>query len=438
MRARATPSLFFLPFGLLLLPALAARPAEPDWTVVLSGDADGYLAPCGCTSPMQGGMKRRGTALHEGERLVRLDNGGLAGGLDRQGVLKGETAAQALARADIDAANLNAGDARLGVGATLSLARLSGGRLVSTSLRPSATVPVPAWREAGPFLVGGASARPEVLASGLRERTLSPTEAAERLAGEADAKGLAPILLFDGSREAATALARAVPALRLVTYRSSGRPPATLDAVGTCALASPGERGKGVARLVWRGDRFVSATLQTLGPEIPNDPAAKALYDEYLREVTREGLLDKAPHVSSAGFSGNAKCGSCHGAALKVWKASGHSHALATLEEEGHGRDPDCVPCHVVGVSPKGLPPTMAFRSRAQTPQLADVGCESCHGAGAAHSANPPRVSLPRIGRASCKPCHTLENSPNFDFDRYWAKVRHGGKTSNAGLSEKR
>ena len=437
-RGKGRSAFFLLSFTLLLFPALAARPAEPDWTVVLSGDADGYLAPCGCTSPMQGGMKRRGTALHGGERLVRLDNGGLAGGLDRQSVLKGETAAQALARADVDAANLNAGDARLGVGAALSLARLSGNRLVSTSLRTSATLPVPAWREAGPFLIGGATARPDVLASGLREETIKPEEAADRLVREAEGRGLAPILLFDGSRTQATALAQAVPALRLVTYRSTGRPPAVLDAVGTCALASPGERGKGVARLVWRGDRFVSATLQTLGPEIPDDTGAKALYDDYLREVTREGLLDKAPHVPSGGFSGNARCGSCHGAALKVWKASGHAHALATLEGQDHGRDPDCVPCHVVGSSPKGSPPTMAFRSRTQTPQLADVGCESCHGAGAAHSANPLKVSLPKIGRASCKPCHTLENSPNFDFDRYWAKVRHGGGASNAGLSEKR
>ena len=393
---------------------------------MLSGDADGYLAPCGCTSPMQGGMKRRASALHGGERLVRLDNGGLAGGLDRQSVLKGETAAQALARAHVDAANLNAGDARLGVGAALSLARLSGDRLVSTSLRPSGTVPVPPWREAGPFLVGGATVRPEALASGLREKTLPPQEAAERLVREADDRGLAPVLLFDGSHEAAATLARAVPALRLVTYRSTGRPPDALDAVGACALASPGERGKNVVRLVWRGKRFVSSSLQPLGPEFPDDPAAKSLYDEYLRQVTREGLLDKAPHVSPAGFSGNAKCGSCHAQATKVWKSSAHAHALATLEGEGHGRDPDCVPCHVVGASSKGLEPSMAFRSRAQTPQLADVGCESCHGAGAAHSAAPRKFTLPKVGSRSCKPCHSLENSPNFDFDRYWAKIRHG------------
>ena len=419
----SSPLLAALP--LLILPALAARPAEPDWTVVLSGDADGYLAPCGCTSPMQGGMKRRATALHDGERMVRLDNGGLAGGLDRQHVLKAETAAQALARAHVDAANLNAADARLGVGAALSLARLSGGRLVSTSLRPSATVPVPAWRESGPFLIGGATVRPDALAGGLRESALAPEAAAERLVREAEGRDLAPVLLFDGDREQAAALARRAPALRLVTYRATGRPPSSLDAVGTCALASPGERGKGVMRLVWRDDRFVLATLQTLGPEVPDDPAAKALYEGYLRQVTREGLLDKTPHVSPKGFSGSERCGSCHGAAARVWRASGHAHALATLEAKGNGRDPDCVPCHVVGLSAKGAEPTLAFRSREATPRLADVGCESCHGAGAAHSANPFKVVPQKVGAASCRPCHSLENSPNFDFATYWAKIRH-------------
>lgn len=429
MKRRGAPScLFLLALSLPIVPALAARPNSAEgWTVFLSGDADGYLSPCGCTSPMQGGMKRRATVLRSDDpHTVRLDNGGLVGDpVGRQALLKAQTAAQALDDSKIDAANLNARDARLGEDKVLGLVNLSKNRFVSTSLRPSSTLLVDPWRVAGPFLVGGATARPEALAAGLREAADPPASAARRLVAEAEGRGLAPLLLFDGDHEAARALAREVPALRLVTYRMTGHPASQLERVGDCALATPGERGKTVIRLSWQGGSFVASSVRTLDPEIPDDAGAKTLYDAYLREVTREGLLDALPHEAK-GFAGSDRCLKCHAQAARVWEASSHFHALGTLEKEGHGRDPECVPCHVVGTAQGPLRlPELAFRSRAKTPNLAEVGCESCHGAGAAHVASPHRFALKPIGEATCRPCHSLENSPNFDFAKYWARIRH-------------
>ena len=429
---RGAKKLFLLALPALLLPAIAARPAGvPDgerWTVVLSGDADGYLAPCGCTSPMTGGLRRRATALKgvSDPRRVVLDNGGLSGGVDRQHVLKAETAAQALELARVDAANFSAADARLGAGEALALARLSGDRFVSTSLQAGDALPIVPWREVGPFLVGGATARPGSLGPGLGAVAIVPNEAAHRLASEAASRGLAPVMLFDGDRAAARLLARAEPALRLVTYRSTGRPSNALEREGACALASPGERGKAVLRLGWEGMAFVSQTVDALGPEVEDDPEADALYRTYLKRVSSEKLLEKAPHTLPSGFVGGERCASCHAEAAKSWRASGHAHALATLERVGHQRDPDCVPCHVVGLSKGGAEPTMAYVSRAATPRLADVGCESCHGAGAAHAASPWKSPLPKVGEKACLPCHTPENSPEFDFATYWPKIRHG------------
>ena len=412
------------PFAFSLFPP----PSSPPWTILLSGDADGLLSPCGCTSPMQGGMRRRATALRGSGRIVRLDNGSLLGGLDTQGRMKGDVAARALDLSKIDAANFSSRDAGLSfnAGAAISLDRLSGGRLVSTSLRPSPTAPLRPWRAAGPFLVGGAAARPDLLRTALRESVLAPDEAARLLADAAAAQGLRPVLLFDGDRAAAAALARAEPRLALLTYRSTGRPASGVERVGAVALATPGGQGKSVVRLAWSGEGFDAATVESLGPDVPNDDDAQRLYAAYLRDVERGGLLDKAPHVPAKGFAGSARCLPCHADAAKAWKASVHAHALRTLEADGHGRDPECVPCHVVGESSQGAEPTMAFLSRARTPRLADVGCESCHGAGAAHAASPWRARLPKTGPAACKPCHTLENSPGFTFEKYWPRVRHG------------
>ncbi|MBC8065424.1 MAG: cytochrome c family protein, partial [Chlorobia bacterium] len=113
-------------------------------------------------------------------------------------------------------------------------------------------------------------------------------------------------------------------------------------------------------------------------------------------------------------------CGKCHTESEKVWKKSKHAVALKTLEREGHDRDPDCVECHVVG-----LASIYGFTSRKATPGLTDVGCESCHGPGAKHSLTPKEVPMGKVGQESCMPCHKSENSPHFDFAKYWAKIAH-------------
>src|SRR5262249_50799959 len=119
---------------------------------------------------------------------------------------------------------------------------------------------------------------------------------------------------------------------------------------------------------------------------------------------------------------------------------------------------------HVVGLHHK-----TGYENQEKTPQLAHVGCESCHGPGSGHAAsekNPsllalqspwkqkPADKLPDIelikkiaalppldrGRVALKPeesrvinavssvcgkCHDHDNDPNFDFFTYWPKVNH-------------
>jgi hypothetical protein len=38
---------------------------------------------------------------------------------------------------------------------------------------------------------------------------------------------------------------------------------------------------------------------------------------------------------------------------------------------------------------------------------------------------NPAKNKLPKVGAASCAPCHTVENSPTFDFEEYWEQIKH-------------
>ena len=89
------------------------------------------------------------------------------------------------------------------------------------------------------------------------------------------------------------------------------------------------------------------------------------------------------------------------------------------MEEEGYDKDPECVVCHVVGLEDEG-----GFRSPAETPDLASVGCETCHGAGSRHLSN---VLAPykRPDEETCRTCHDPDNSPLFKFSEYYPKIEH-------------
>lgn len=393
------------------------------WVFVLSGDTDGYLAPCGCTKPMSGGVRRRASAvraLTAGSSFVHLDNGSLSAGKGRQDHLKAEALAEMLEAMEVTAIQLTPADARLGPGLAISVLQIAEGRVITGSVEPSSRIEIPAHVAKGPFLIGAATTQPDGLASSLGERPVDTVEAVRRLVEAAAARKLIPVLMLHGNRDQAREVAKAFPQLRLIQYRSASLPSEGLEFEGAAALASSGDKAKHVVRLTWDGAKFCDYAAIDLGPEFKDDPAAAKIYREYLARVESEQLLDKVPRREGGGYIGNEPCGSCHSEALEVWKRSKHASALKTLEDDGHGRDPDCVGCHVVALDRTG-----GFRSRQQTPALADVGCESCHGPGLEHSQDPYRVRLGPAGAKSCAPCHVPEHSPGFEFQSYWKRIEH-------------
>jgi predicted CXXCH cytochrome family protein len=69
------------------------------------------------------------------------------------------------------------------------------------------------------------------------------------------------------------------------------------------------------------------------------------------------------------------------------------------------------------------------FLDAGSTPELSDVGCESCHGPGRKHV----QRTLARYGQTSietCTGCHDADNSPDFDYYAYLPRVIHGGRAA--------
>jgi hypothetical protein len=123
---------------------------------------------------------------------------------------------------------------------------------------------------------------------------------------------------------------------------------------------------------------------------------------------------------ATARYLGNAACKSCHPSEYESYQATKHAKALETLVAVRAEYDPRCLGCHTTGFGhPSG------FTSIKNTLNLADVGCESCHGPGSDHQAKQPYGQLPESG-AACVACHSHDNSPDFRFESYWPSIRHG------------
>ena len=433
----------------------SASPPATGVSLVWTGEQNGHLEPCGCAKPQLGGMLRRAgylRAMPAGPSL-RVDNGDLTEARGRQDELKAETSIQLLNQLGYAAINLGETDLRLGVPYLQYLAGSFKGALLCANARDPADRPLfreclrrdfrVGKREVRVAVVGLLSDRyaPEAEALNPGLKIAPASETLDRLRPALEGRDFV-LLLFHGEPEEARQLAAGQGWISAVIAAhaaadEAGETPATGDGGGSGVAPQRGTRfltvgrdGKylGLAAMTpppAAGGRARLARVRgvALGPETPEDPAAHGIEAVYLRRVAEEGLMDKLPRVPISDgdhFVGTAACKNCHPEPHRTWIGSAHSHAWATLVHVGHHRDPDCVGCHVVGLEYQG-----GFQDAARTPQLKNVGCESCHHAAGRHAASPATVRPPNVGAAACAACHVPDHSPGFDFARFWAKIRH-------------
>ena len=147
---------------------------------------------------------------------------------------------------------------------------------------------------------------------------------------------------------------------------------------------------------------------------------------------------------TNADYVGSDACQGCHAKEFETFAAGPHGHAGTTLVTAGKADDLNCLRCHTTGYDrPGGFPAAGSVRNE---PDLARVGCESCHGPGANHIADGAR----RIGTIVslgdkcdscvilqiCGSCHDNANDPGFEFavEEKIELQRHG--TIEAGTGE--
>lgn len=446
---------------------------EPErFRILVTGPTAAALEPCGCSGGMKGGLARRPAVLDlaasETPGSIILDCGDVVAPPEGLPALPERPAyeeivfdltAQALAQMNYGAVALGERDlvlaARPGSGTGLGLYSelLFGGAPVLTNVHANvdeclrASARIESEGRSVLFLCVVDGARPTWSSD---YRYEDPAAALRRvLAAENSTPRDFTILVYHGVEETAMrALVRSFEQeLDLVLDADGALEPDEVRNVrreGSTIIVRPGQRGRYVLDLSITKDAVLGTQLVALEAlpveeSWPESDSLKDLVERY-RERTRTSEPPLATSYAGlalpdAGqlYSGSGSCAPCHPKAFEIWKASGHGHAMETLEEKGAMHAPDCVRCHVVGfgfVSGYFDPRLAEAGLQERLTDLRGVGCEECHGPGLRHVLAPRRnhlVTHPRTSPKSCTRCHDTENSPRFlvEEEAYWKKIAH-------------
>ncbi|MBN2170334.1 MAG: hypothetical protein JW819_03315 [Candidatus Krumholzibacteriota bacterium] len=243
----------------------------------------------------------------------------------------------------------------------------------------------------------------------------------------------AVVLLYGGRRDQALDGLRTQAGIDLILYGNasvSQRVPAETEAGVSIYTAAARGKDFGEIALTMKdggGAELSPIKIHELNKEYPDDPAVRARLDAFNAEAAdrrkREKLIEQLARDTSDTpttdtYIGTELCARCHVADLHIFEKTAHAHAMDTLERLVQDNNPDCVGCHVTGW---GRPGGYGLNAHNKE-MLKHVQCEACHGYGTAHDRGP--VAAMRA-RESCLVCHTEENSPEFDFVAYWARIEH-------------
>ena len=432
---------------------------KPEAVVVISGQQLGFMEPCGCAPGQMGGLTRRHTFLHElqqrGWPIALVDLGSLVKDKTRQDEIKFDRSLKIM-QDNFGYAAVGVGPEDLALGSLRLLEWLINDPklpLVTANvvfsedeadvLKRYVVAPVSGLRLGMTSVVAG-----EYVEKVKEEGTIVKPpeevlpEVLKQLAAESDVQ----ILLAQAPPEESKKLAEQFPEFDVVVTAGGYEDPDNRPVwVGDTLIVSPGKKGKHVVVVGLfpeaQGKDRLRLQLVPLNPNFAASKDIQDAMDKYQDILKEEGLVEELPRVPTpegATYVGARECGRCHTQAYKKWMTTPHAKAWKTIEEHHRQYDPQCVFCHTTGNNPEtGVTYETGFFNAQQTPLLANNGCENCHGPGSKHAAdehNPDYLAMVRRSAKAakeqhlCQKCHDQDNSPEFDFDKYWPDIVHPGR----------
>ena len=223
------------------------------------------------------------------------------------------------------------------------------------------------------------------------------------------------------------ALLKEVPGIDVCVVGHTQQPYRTERVVDQTAFLASSFEG----RYVGRAECFfgatgrleaVDVTIGDLGKEVADDPVMLERGEAVKQKLELARLAARGPYQPVQGsadekFLTERECRKCHQAIWEQLRTTPHAAALGTLARKGQSDSPECLVCHTTGYVFIG-----GYDDRPPGNQLANVQCEACHGYGTEHSRDGKWGAR---ARSSCVTCHDQQNSPNFDYETYWEKIKH-------------
>lgn len=454
----------------------------PTAALVVSGMLEGHIEPCGCTglANQKGGLMRRHTLIKQVAaqwkcEVLPIDVGQSVKHTGRQAEIKFQRLVDAYRTMNYRAVAFGPADLRLSTGEVYTA-------VVGAGEKPSPFVSanvglfafdesaLPFYRtiDAGGMKIGitsvlADSARKEVTGSDVAFKP-----AAEALAevgkALAAAKCDVQVLMVNGTMEETVALSTKFPQFGIVVTSGGAEEPLRRpkQLKHGALVVEVGRKGiyAGVVGLYKSPQgirfRYQLAPLDDRFDDSPEIIKVMAAYQQELQNAWEMGLdaygIKAIDDTGRRQFVGSEKCADCHGKEYRIWNKTAHAHATETLvhpperSEIARNFDAECLSCHVTGWEPqKFVPYASGFHGLGenQTPHLANVGCENCHGPGSKHVAaeeegadddvadrlRAEMVLKLDVAERTCIKCHDLENSPDFHkpgaFEKYWKQVEH-------------
>lgn len=284
------------------------------------------------------------------------------------------------------------------------------------------------------------------------------------------------VLLSHASFEETEAILKQFPGFAIAVCQSGEEGQQDPKTIGQTLVLQVGWKGKHVGVLGYYPENdenpFRFELVELDNQRFKNAPSIEPLLIDYQKKLEERELdlyssenMARGFHPKPGEFVGAAKCGECHKKAYEKWKSSKHAHAYETLKTGRKGQysqpigrthDPECLSCHVTGWDPQGV---FAYDSGFLPEKVAQAKgdpdryyllqgqqCENCHGPGSEHvrveeaflkdQKSIDRETLTAARRQMvlmksaaedhlCRKCHDYENSPKFDFDKYWEEIKH-------------
>lgn len=409
------------------------KPPVKDFMLVASGDTHGWIMPCGCTSNQSGGLLRRASyveQLRERQDVILVDVGGAADGVAPYQIEKFRAILEGENLMEITAHNVGAAELAVGAETLESIANSMDTPFVSTNvLTAQGKHHFNSYRHFTQnghslLILGVVSPR----FSGPDFTVTDPADAIfqvlDSLEFEADWVVVLAYLNEGELRELAAKLPEAHAIIGGPTNQALAP-----EKIGPVLITSTTNKGKFLAELTFQGEsESVAARVVEMSPEYSDNLKQKLNLDEF-REIlsvkdftaNQSGLVDDERWAISPTdqVAGTSSCLECHEQIHNEWEKSGHAHAWDRLVKEDAHFDSYCQQCHTTGYGW-----SQGFESANRSPQLVNVGCESCHGPSLKH-VNNNSVKTPFDAQGQCIKCHDPENSPTFEFDSYWEKIHH-------------